>query len=182
MGWRETWRETVESFLRELRADEVGGAAGAEDPAVRAVAAARAESAVIERELHRVADRLAEEEAAAGVCRRRRQLAERIGDTDTATIAARFQHRHEERAALLRRKGDLLRDERALAHIELDELMELMRTLAVDPAGPADRGDPARESAPARVDVDSAGFRELDERRRERAAAERLEEMKRRGV
>ena len=162
MGWRETWRETMESFVRELRADDGDAGLPGDDPVVRAVAGARAELTAVERELSRTVERLDHEEAAAAVCARRREMADRIGDASTATVAARFQHRHEERAALLRRKRDVLRDERALARIALEELGELLRA---EPAS----------------DVDDDGFRDLEDARRERAAAERLDELKRRG-
>lgn len=175
MGWKETWRETVESFVRELRGaeDAPGSAAGVDgDGLSRAIAAARAEASAVERELHRTEDRLLDEESAAAVCLRRREMAERIGDRDTAAVAARFQNRHEERAALLRRKRDVLRDERSLTRVELEELLDLARA-----EQPLDAG----ETVPT-DDVDSGAFRDLEERRRERAADERLEELKRRGA
>lgn len=175
MGWKETWRQTVESFVRELRGpDEASGpavAGGAGDGLSRAIAAARAEASAVERELHRTEDRLSDEESAAAVCLRRRELAERIGDRDTARVAARFQNRHEERAALLRRKRDVLRDEQSLTRVELEELLDLARTEAPPPA--------VETMAPD--GIDGGAFRDLEERRRERAAEERLEELKRRG-
>lgn len=127
MGWRETWRETVESFVRELRGPGEPTDAGADDALARAIADARAEVTAVERDLHATEDRLGEEESAAELCRRRRELAERIGDRDTAAVAARFERRHEERAALLRRKRDVLHDERGLARTELNELLDFVR-------------------------------------------------------
>lgn len=173
MGWKETWRETVESFVRELRGPEAEPRAaghGVEDGLARAIAGARAEAAAVELELQRTEDRLTDEEAAAAVCLRRREMAERIGDVDTAAIAARFRNRHEERAALLRRKRDVLRDERALTRIELAELLDLARADA-----------PQDAAEPFSGEVDDAGFRDLEVRRRERDAQERLDELKRRG-
>ena len=178
MGWKETWRETVDSFVRELRGPD--GAPAPDDAGIgvdglaRAIALARAEAGAVRHELERTELRLAEEERAAAVCVRRRELADRIGDSDTAAVAARFQHRHEERAALLRRKRDVLRDESALTRVELEELLDLAR----DVDGPIGADAPA---PPAGSEVDDAAFRDLDQRRRERAANERLDELKRRG-
>lgn len=126
MTWRDTWRETVESFMRELHGVEASPAPPG-DAVVRAIANARTAAAVVERELRRTEERLAAEEEAVAVCRRRQELAERIGDRDTAGVAERFGRRHAERVAVLRRKREVLRDEHALARQELSELVELAR-------------------------------------------------------
>lgn len=129
MSWRETWRETVESFLRELHGLEAD-TGPVEDPLVRAIAASRAAAGSIEREIVRTRERLDEESAAVEMCARRRELAERIRDVDTAAVAGRFERRHLERAELLRRRSEVLRDELALARRELGELLELARAEA----------------------------------------------------
>lgn len=128
MGWRETWRETVESFLREVRGPEGGSGRVIDDPIVTAIAAAREETAELERELAAVSARFEHEERSAEECERRRELAERIDDSATAGIAARFARRHAERAAVLRRKRDVLRDELALARVALNDLLDLVRS------------------------------------------------------
>lgn len=137
MTWRETWRQTVESFMRELRGSEVD-AAPAQDAVVRAIAEARAAVRLAERELLHVEERLARDEEAAEACRRRRELADRIGDAGTAAIAERFERRHRQRVELLRRKSAVLHDEHALARGELAELLELARGDVEAEAAPAD--------------------------------------------
>ena len=128
MSWRETWRATVESFLRELDgADDGMDARAPVDPIVSAIAGARAEVSSVERELASVAQRLAHEEQAAAMCERRRALAERIGDVDTAAVAERFRARHAARAAVLTRKRDVLRDELVLARSALNDLLDYAR-------------------------------------------------------
>jgi len=135
MGWRETWRATVESFLREVRAAE---ASDQPDPVVAAIAVARAELAGVDRELRTVAERHAHERAAAELCARRQEMADRIGDRETAEVAQRFRRRHEERAVLLRRKEAVLLDERTLAIAALEELLDYARVdaTAVEEAPP----------------------------------------------
>ena len=137
MSWRETWRETVESFRRELR----GSASledGAADTLVRAVAEARSAAARVETELAHVEGRIASEEQAAAACARRRELAARIGDEGTAGVAERFERRHRQRLAVLRRKREVLSDEHALACRELAELLEAARSRVEEDAEAAE--------------------------------------------
>ncbi len=140
MGWRETWRETVESFLREVREPMLAGHA---DSVVGAIAAARAELETVEQELQVVEERRAHEQDAAALCARRQEQAERIGDRATADIAKRFRARHEEHAALLQRKEAVLREELTLASATLNELLDYVRVDATrrgdEPTSTADR-------------------------------------------
>ena len=128
MTWRETWRETVESFLREVR-DPAAPATGtpAADPLVAAIAGARAEVHAIERDLEVTRGRALAEEESVGVCDRRRVQAERIGDAATARVAERFGRRHVDRLAVMLRKCDVLEDELRIARTTLNELLDLAR-------------------------------------------------------
>ena len=125
MSWRETWRATVESFLRELRDPDEGPPAP--DPVVSAIAAARSEIVMLERDQAEAHNRLAAETDAAAVCERRREQAQRIGDADTARIAGAFARRHAMRAAVLRRKCAVLEEELTLARAALIELLDYAR-------------------------------------------------------
>lgn len=127
MSWRQTWRETVESFLREVRDPDDPGTAGGGDALVAAIAAARQEGARLERELEATGRSAGEEAHAAEDCMRRHELALRIGDRETAAIAERFGRRHRERSEVLERKHDVLRDELALARAALNDLLDLAR-------------------------------------------------------
>lgn len=141
MSWRETWRETVESFLRELRDPDEAAPAVSPDPVVAAIAAARAEVAGVERELAAAEGRLAAETESAGVCERRREQAERIGDHDTARIAGSFGRRHTMRAAVLRRKCAVLEEELVVARAALNDLLDYARA---DTRGPTAPSEPER--------------------------------------
>ena len=134
MSWRDTWRATVESFLREVR--EPDGEPTPPDPIVAAIAAARSEIVTLDRQLEASEARLVAETEAADVCERRREQAERIGDPDTARIASTFGRRHAMRAAVLRRKSAVLTEELTLARAALNELLDYAR---VDASGLSDR-------------------------------------------
>jgi len=172
-GWKSTWRDTVENFLRELR--------GTEDDVRRdamadSIESARAALAQAVDELERAQARLAEETDAEAACRRRAGMARSIGDEDTASVADRFAARHAERIGVLARKLDVLREEAALWQRDAQEMLELYRQREGEPAEPA---DPIERRAPG--DPLRGEFSRLDDLRRERAAEDRLEELKRRG-
>ena len=126
MNWRDTWRATVDSFLRELR-DPDEPSAEADDPLIAAIAAARRETGELERDLEAVSARLERELRSVEECERRQEMAARIGDHETAAIAGRFGRRHAARADVLRRKHDVLRDELVLARVVLHDLLDLAR-------------------------------------------------------
>jgi hypothetical protein len=128
MSWRETWRATVESFLREVRdpADPEPGRTAA-DPVAGAIAGARTEVRDLEEELRVTRGRADAEAESVAVCERRKAQAERTGDGETARVAERFCRRHAERLAVLRRKAQVLEDELRLARATLNELLDLAR-------------------------------------------------------
>ena len=101
---------------------------------------------------------------------RRGGLAARIGDQETADVAARFVARHTERVQLLERKVAVQRDELAMAEREYESMRAefQQRRGAVPPAaGPG-------------PDVDDAALRhQLDRAARETAAEEQLAMLKR---
>src|SRR5690606_9390761 len=115
--------------------------------------------------------RLEEERKEIGVCRRREALARGIGDEETAEIARRFAEKHTERAAVLEKLVDALEAESGLLEREVAEMDRLLREqMLATPPGP-DPLDRAR---------DDAEFRRLEHEQRERAAAARLEQLRRR--
>lgn len=194
--WKRAWREAVENFRRELNG--TGGDVG--DVRVRArreLAAAADQLARLESDLARTRTELDADLEAERICRRREALARRIGDEETARIAAEFASRHAERAAVLKQKAEALTAERTLRARELDTMRAAVDEIA-EHVGPAPEQPPGVESepppgvAPAEETVGGSPngsrrnqardevFRELDQRARERAAEARLEELKRR--
>lgn len=170
--FRRAWREAVSNFWRELRADE------AESGAVyREVGRARTQLERLGAELVETARRLKEERDHAAVCDRRERMAREIGDLETARVAAEYGARHRERAAVLERKLDALEAERTLCRRDLDEMERALQDgrVAAPPGSTrtADLEDLNRHPA-------EGEFRNLEDAGRDREAAERLKELKRR--
>lgn len=165
--FRRAWQEAVENFWREVRAED--GAAGAVYGEIRR---ARGQLDRLDTEIGETRRRLKEEREQVSVCQRRARLAANIGDLETARVAAEYAERHRERAAVLERKADALEAERGLCRRDLEEMERALQDARPAGARPTlddlDR-DPAEDA-----------FRTLEQTRRDRTAAERLEELKRR--
>jgi hypothetical protein len=129
--------------------------------------------------------RLKVEERELETVRRRKGLAEGIGDQQTVDIAAKYEQMHAERVEILRQKVAAEEAELVLAERDVNQMsVELKAVLAgTDPRGAASAID-----SPDVTEADSAGIRdEIDSlsRARDRAdreaeAARRLDELKRR--
>ena len=136
--------------------------------------------------------RLERERSELETVKRRKGLAEGIGDTETVTIAARFEAQHAERVAVLERKLEAQESELALVERELAEMTQQYRAAAVGVgsgmrSGAVPAADPTAAETETIDDTAAALNRELDglNRAQRRAAAEadaeaRLAELKRR--
>ena len=166
--FRRAWREAVDNFWREVRADEEG-ASGA---VYREVRRARSQLDRLDTEIGDTQRRLNEEREQVSVCERRARLARDIGDAETARVASEYARRHLERAGVLERKVAALEAERGLCRRDLAEMEGALQDGRAASAhrtlDDLDR-DPAEDA-----------FRTLEQTSRDRAAAERLEELKRR--
>jgi len=178
---KRAWRDAVENFRREVAADESAG-----EPRARAMnrelAAARSVLEKLEGEIRRARREATDERENEAVCRRREEMARRIGDEETVRIAVEFCARHAERAGVLERKVEVLLEEKTLLVRDLDAMEQTLeaeagapRVSAASPESPRDVLEHERERE--RADRD---FGRLEREARERAAAERLEELKRR--
>ncbi len=137
-------------------------------------------------ELVKARQRLAVEERELETVRRRKQLAEGIGDRETVDIAAKYEQMHGERVTILRQRVSTQEAEIALAERDVGEMSaELKAVLAgTDARAP----DAAIDAADDEAGADAAGLREeissLGRARareeREADAARRLDELKRR--
>jgi hypothetical protein len=109
--------------------------------------------------------RLATERESLATATRRRTLAEGISDTETATVAAKYEAQHAERIAVLERKLDVQEAEHGLAEREYDEMLAQLKqaNLGVGtgldantrPLSDADLGLP--DDAPLRSELDALG-------------------------
>lgn len=170
-NFRRAWREAVDNFWRELEAEGAGPEARAK-AVYREVATARNQLGRLDREIDETRQRLEHERAQVDVCVRRERMAREIGDDETARVAAEYRQRHQERAEVLGRKLEALDAERALCRRDLSEMERALASAgpAPEPAILDDLNRHPREDE----------FRDLEDAERERAAAERLEELKRR--
>jgi hypothetical protein len=170
--WKRAWREAVVNFHHEMRGED--DAAGTHTRALRReLATARGALAQLDREILETRRQQEEERTAAADCARREQLARSIGDEETVQLAVDFGGRHKERADVLARKVEVLEAERALLARDLEKMTALVGAEIGSQPDRAALHDEQRERT-------TAEFRDLSQRERERSAAERLEELKRR--
>ena len=135
--------------------------------------------------LARSRERLAQEERELQTVRRRKQLAEGIGDRETVDIAAKYEQMHAERVEVLRQKLAAQDAELVLAQRDVDSMSAQLKAVLNGAAAPANSlNEPAAEAAAGassslRDEIDSLG-RARAHADREADAARRLEELKRR--
>jgi len=172
--WKRAWREAVENFRRELNetdpATEPAARVRAMDREIRAArdALRRLDAAIDDATNEALAERDSER-----VCRRRESLAAGVGDTETVRLAAEYAERHAERAGVLERKAAVLRDEGQLLRRDLDAMERVFEAQPKPVEAPPGRAlDDERERQ-------SRDFSKLEREAREKAATERLEELKR---
>jgi len=171
--WKRAWREAVANFQHELHAEEEGTTPH-QDALRRELATARGALARLETEIAAARRNAAAERDSEQVCRRREVMAAQIADEETVRVAVEYAGRHAERAAVLERKVEVLEAERALLQRDLEAMEQVV----------ASRGEaePASSGRHTLLDDDEETERqrrELQRMQRERAADERLEELKR---
>lgn len=185
--WKQAWRQAVENFQREAE----GGSTGT-PPRIRAMerelTSVSGALGKLDDEIRRTKRDIGKEREAEQVCRRREALARGVNDEETVRIAVEFAERHAERAAVLERKFAVLEDERALLARDINDMRETLTRLSPSAAdrgvsgqGGVERG--VADGAMGNTAHDEAGTREfnrMEREARERAADERLEELKRR--
>lgn len=168
------WREAVENFRRELDAEnEIGESPTHPTTGTdmrQSLRTAERELERVEAEYSRTREEHRLEEAAAKRCARQETMAREIGDVETAEIAADFAIRHTERAAVFHQKLNALAAEAKLRRREIDEMR---RRWARTTATPSD-------TSAGTADPTDLEFDQLERDAREEAAAQRLDELKRR--
>ena len=185
--WKQAWRDAVENFEREVRADSPGTAA---TRIMRnQIASARGALTRLDLEIDRAQAEADSERTAEQVCVRRQGMAAGIDDQETARIAGEYAVRHAERAAIYERKTAVLQEERALLLRDLESMeTEMASHAAAHPAGAFPGSDADGGDADGDDGFDDAEERKRQEyeiarlrrEKRDRAADERLEELKRR--
>jgi hypothetical protein len=137
--------------------------------------------------LEKTRQRLAVEERELETVRRRKQLAEGIGDRETVDIAAKYEAMHGQRVEVVRQKINAQEAELALAERDVREMSSQLKAVlsGTDARGAATAIDPAMEtneagdSSSLHDEINSLG-RARAAADREADAAKRLDELKRR--
>lgn len=176
--WKQAWREAVENFRRELSGDTEPGSARAR-AMEREYDAARSALEKLDGEIRRTRRAAGDERDNVQVCRRREEMARGIGDEETVRIAVEFAARHAERAAVLERKVDVLMEERSLVERDVDGMKKILAEEGIEPRVTGQGADSLRDVLEEREREDR-DFSKLEREAKEKAAAERLEELKRR--
>jgi hypothetical protein len=177
--WKKAWREAVDNFRRELGDSESG------DVRTRAMqkefSAAQGALDKLDSEIRRTRREASDERENESVCRRREEMARKIDDEETVRIAVEFAVRHAERAVILERKVEVLLEERALVDRDVEGMKQVLSEQGVRPSvssGPSPV-ETVREIVEER-ERETRDFSRLEQEAKERAAADRLEELKRR--
>lgn len=179
--WKKAWRDAVENFRREMteHADDASASATHIRAMRREVATARGALDRLQAEIVGARRDAAAEREAEEVCRRREKLAANIGDDETVRIAVEYAERHAARAGVLERKVEVLTAEHTLLAQDLQSMEEIVQaqpSAASVGEGPAERPDLLDEKR----ERENRDFGRLEREARERAAEDRLEELKRR--
>lgn len=176
---KKAWHQAVENFWQELRAEEEGPE-GQLTAMQRQIASARHEERRLDGEVARCRNLRDAELREVEVCRRREAMAREIEDTETVAVAQRFAVRHQEKADVLERKLQVFEAEKEILRREIAEMDRALEEFRVTHDLGVGGGPASASVPPLGENRASADFERLRQAQRERAAEERLEELKRR--
>jgi len=121
---RNAFREAVDNFNKELNRDQVPDVV---DGLLRQMheeaTDAKAQLYTLEEQIKKAIQLSEMEEKEAKTCRRREEMARRIGDEETASVAAEYAEKHDKRREIQARKALALREELELKRGEVEDMM-----------------------------------------------------------
>lgn len=121
---RNAFREAVDNFNKELNRDDVPDVVdGLLRQMHQEVTDAKAQLYTLEEQIKKAIQLSEMEGKEAITCRRREDMARRIGDGETATVAAEFAEKHEKRKEIQARKALALREELELRRGEVEDML-----------------------------------------------------------
>jgi hypothetical protein len=127
------FRESLAAFRAEIgKREPVDEIAELLSSMRRELAAARAELPELEAEMERTRMELLRERAELDQCERRGKMAERIGDTETVTVATEWATRHRERVHVLEQRQAATAAEQELRTKEVAEMQRRYRTAEIN--------------------------------------------------
>lgn len=121
---RNAFREAVDNFNKELNRDDVPDVVdGLLKQMYHEVSDAKAQLFTLEGQIKKAIQLSEMEEKEALTCRRREEMAQKIGDEETAKVAAEFAEKHEKRREIQAKKALALRAELELKRGEVEDMM-----------------------------------------------------------
>jgi phage shock protein A len=123
---RDAFREAVDNFRHELnRDDDVPPTVNRLLLAMQAeLAQARDLVSALERQIADAQTQVARDREEENTCRRRAEMATKVGDEETARIALEYATRYERRRVVMERKVIALDEEKGIRIVELTEMTE----------------------------------------------------------
>jgi chromosome segregation ATPase len=129
---RDAFREAIENFKEELnKEDPPRTAYGTVDRLLHGmrneVAQARSTLRGLNEQIEQTREQILHESTEETTCRRREEMAQRVGDEETARIAREYAARHSRRREVLGRKVAALEEEHAMRAAEVAEMLNHVR-------------------------------------------------------
>ena len=122
---RDAFLEAIANFKEELAREEVPGTVDRLFLGMKnELADAKKRLAALEKQIEHARIQVKRDRKEEVTCRRREEMARKVGDDETARIACEYAERYERRRAVLERKVLALDDERVLRAAELREMAE----------------------------------------------------------
>jgi phage shock protein A len=158
---RDAFREAVENFKHELNAEDAPVTVDRLLLAMQdELAQTRGVLLALERQIADASAQAARDRSEEDTCRRRAEMAGRVGDAETARIALEFAVRHEKRRVVMERKVAALDEERALRVLEVQEMTVRVEEARATRATLGDSG--SADHATDRLDTPEDLYDELD--------------------
>jgi phage shock protein A len=121
---RNAFREAVDNFNKELNRDDVPDVVdGLLRQMQEEVTDTKAQLFTLEEQIKKAIQLAEMEEKEAATCRRREEMARKIGDEETADVAAEYAEKHEKRKDIQARKALALREELEQKKAEVEDMM-----------------------------------------------------------
>jgi len=121
---RQAFKEAADNFKEELNRNEIPEVVdGLLRQMQEEVTDAQAQTHTLEAQIKRALQIVEMEEKEVATCRRREAMAQKIGDSETAQVAADFAEKHEKRKAIQEHKALALREELEMKRGEVQEMV-----------------------------------------------------------
>jgi len=121
---RKAFREAADNFKEELNRDEIPEVVdGLLRQMQEEVTDAKAQLYTLEEQIKKALQLAEMEGKEVATCRRREEMARKIGDEETARVAMEFAEKHEKRKEIQERKALALREELELKRGEVDDML-----------------------------------------------------------